>query len=56
MGVLMSLVSKTDSGTPDNTYLNSFEILNKVLKKPLKIKNFKIENLIGTPTRKEVLF
>ena len=46
----LSLVSKTDSGLPNNTYLNNFDIFNKVLKKPFEIKNFKIKNLIGTPT------
>ena len=28
-----SLVSKTDSGMPNTTYLNNFDIFNKVLKK-----------------------
>ena len=43
--ITLSLVSKTDSGTLNNTYLNNFEILNKVFKK-IEIKNFKIRDLI----------
>ena len=45
----MSLVRKTDSGTLNNTYLNTFDIY-KVLKKQFEIKNFEIKNLIGTLT------
>ena len=36
----LSLDSKTDSGTPNNTNLNNFKIQNKVFKKQLEIKNF----------------
>ena len=46
----MSLVGKTNSGTPNNTYLNNFDILNKVLKNLFEIKNFKIDNLLCTLT------
>ena len=46
----MSLVRKTDSGTLNNTYLNTFDIFYKVLKKQFEIKNFEIKNLIGTLT------
>ena len=41
---------------PNNTYLNNFDIFNKVFRKQFKIKNFEIENLIGTPTPKKGYF
>ena len=44
-----------DSGTPNNTYLNNFDIFNKVLKK-IQIKIFEIKNLICTPTHNKGLF
>ena len=37
----MSLVSKTDSGTSNNTYLNNVDIFNKVLK---TIQNQELQN------------
>ena len=53
IAINQSLVSKTNSGMQNNTYLNNFEILKKVLKN--KIKNFEIKILVGTQTRKEGL-
>ena len=48
-----SLVSKTNSGTPNNTNLNNFVILNKVFKNHFEIKNFEIKILVCTPTHKK---
>ena len=39
-GFILSLVCETNSGTPNNTYLNNFDKFNKVLKN-----NFEINNL-----------
>ena len=50
-----SLDSKTKSRVSNNTYLNNFEIFNKLFKKT-KIKNFKMEILVVTPTRKRDYF
>ena len=49
----LRLDSNTDLVTLNNTYLNNFEILNKLLK---EMNNFKIKNLVVTPTRKKWLF
>ena len=43
----LSLVIKTDSGTPNNTLLNNFDIFNKVFKNQFERKNFEIKKLIG---------
>ena len=49
-------MSKTDSGTRNNNYLNNFNIFSKVFKKLIEIMNVEIKNLEGTPTPKEGLF
>ena len=43
-------VSNIDSVKPNKTYLNNFEILNKLFK---EMNNIKIQNLIATPTWKK---
>ena len=50
------LNGKTNSVTPNNTYLNNFEIFKKVFKKEFKMKNIKIKNLIVTLFSKKGLF
>ena len=49
-------MTKTDSGMPNNTHLNNFDIFNEVLKFFFEIKNFEIENVIGTLTPKKGYF